>query len=81
MLRHRERVEKNPADAKTLDIETGTLVTVTSRRGQVEAQAFVVDTFFIVYYIENDSVFNCSTQIPLLKLQNRPWKDGHVHFS
>ncbi len=43
VLRHHERVEINPVDAERLGIKTGTKVTVTSRRGQVEAHAFVTD--------------------------------------
>ena len=43
VLRPEERVEINPEDARTLGIKTGTKVTVTSRRGQVKAGAYITD--------------------------------------
>ncbi len=36
-----ERLEMGPSDAKDLGVETGTMVTVTSRRGKVRARVFV----------------------------------------
>jgi len=41
MLRKGEQVEINPEDADLLGINNGDKVTVTSRRGEVEAEAFV----------------------------------------
>ena len=43
IFHHEEKVEINPADAATLDIEDGDTVKVTSRRGEVNAKARVTD--------------------------------------